>query len=95
LPVAEKLTPGRVGLVAIPAVLGDCGMHGLAVFRELRFKLLETVELLLLLGAGFLCRLRIRPLSCRLPCRPARDEKHSPQSCCQPVGMKAIHLDLL
>jgi hypothetical protein len=95
LPVAEKLVSGRVGLVAIPAVLRDCGVHGLAIFPELLFKLFETVELFLLLGAGFLYWLRVGRLARRLRSRPARDQEHSSQRRCQPEGMNALHLDLL
>jgi len=47
------LISGRVGLVAIPTVLGDCRVNGLAVFPELFFELFEMIELLLLLGADF------------------------------------------
>jgi hypothetical protein len=83
LPIAEELISGRIRLVAVPAVLRDGGMHGLAVFPELLLQLLEIVELLLLLGAGFLCRLRVSRLARRLPRRPVRDEEHSSQSRCQ------------
>jgi hypothetical protein len=73
------LISGRIRLVAVPSVLRDCGMHGLAIFPELLLQLLDLVELFLLLGAEFLCWLRVGRLARRLPCCPACDEEHSCQ----------------
>jgi hypothetical protein len=63
--VAEKLLLRRVHLLAIPTKLAYGGVESITVFLQLLLKLLELVELLLLLGAGLRCSLGFcgRPLA--------------------------------